>query len=186
MAHFSDLELLELTNDNEQHLQVCSDCSERYKNLIGLRESASRIAEVTPPKSILNGLLRSTEVAISQSAIRFWRYTSISLAASLVITISYLVLVVDGKEKEQLDNLVLENQFLQTLVSEHGLGFEYSSNETLDILFYEIREADEELQRAYVDDASVESKILLWQERKLLMQKILVEERNLKKTGLSL
>lgn len=189
--HLTDPELLEPNESQTVHLVGCDECQLRSRNLLLFREQLGVVPLLENKKdswdNILSGYVNNEQtVQIRQvkSQLRYWKYAGLSLAASLF----FVLLILPMKESElsrlkienQLAEIIEENNYLQQQLIRLNWTKKTSLRHVL--LKLDIENLDQHIQTAYIDNINNVKKTGLWEERRLLMVKLLKYSKEINET----
>jgi len=181
--HLSNEQLTEPNSDDLAHLNVCNQCQQRLEVLQQLRTKLQQTNIIAPPISIddswqdflVNQQVDQPKLNPSYNGEnnKFWRYCSISLAASLLMMVSIFtdVFIPESNENELMVVLIEQNQLLQQQLAE----MEVARGDYGQIIFL-LTSQDQKIQEAYMERLSSKSKAKLWLERQEIIKQWLAHQ----------
>lgn len=187
--HLSDDQLIERNEDSQPHLQQCDLCQKRLADLTTFRKRLQELPESKAPQDFWQQIkrqhyseLEQKQASNAKKQIRFWRYSSIALAASLVIALvvqisfSSTSLMAPNQQSTQIALLIEQNRLLQQQLSSSTLQTNVSQTSVVKLQL-NLLEIDRLLQSAYELDLPDEDKEKLWRQRQQLIESSLTKNK---------
>jgi len=185
--HLNDQQLLELSQENNQHITECEACRAKAENLVQLRNQLSDLpqVEVMPDcwseiQKAHNNNQQEKKLSQTRKQLGQWRLASFALAASLAVFVFWSNIEsspsTNSLMTESLVALIEENNELQRLLSNKTKN-NYQTHVQYKLQKTDFNLIDQAIQRAYLQGASDLEKYNLWKARKNLMNKLLVETK---------
>ena len=182
--HLTDQQLIEDDYDENIHFSQCQPCQQRLEHLLVIRQ---QLLDIVPPdhqidqwQSIKQDFLSQHQPPSSnKKKLNFWRLTSMSLAASLVLFAILLSPPFKDNPSQASDLEVLiakNNQLQQQLVTLNG----QLKLAGIKQLQFQLGQLDAVIQQAYFDQLSDDHKITLWQQRQQLISNTLINQQQSK------
>jgi len=184
--HLTDDQLLELTQNDKEHLAQCEACNQRALNLISMRNKMHLqpiIPDLTTNWSALKQVHQKQQQLILvkqvQQKVIFWRFSSLALAASIAAIAFWPQLTIQPTQNSyQSEQIVLTNWIEQNNQIQQQLALQLNDNllsrDSFNQLQVQLNVIDESLQQAYLTNSSVNKKLELWQQRKQLVENSLL------------
>lgn len=185
--HLSDEQLLEIDALGELHLSQCKDCQQRADNVLNIRDKLEQL----PAKSVTSDnweklkhtyQMRTDEInqLKNKKRIKFWKLSTVALAASLLLVVMLPKVSMMDKETsiqyQQLALLVEQNNVLQQQLID--LKPEIVTEPVrFSLLRYQFSVLDKSIQRAHIEQRSIEEKSVLWKKRQDLLKQWLATKQ---------
>lgn len=187
--HLSDEQILETDAIGELHLSQCNDCKMRAVNLLNLRKKLNQLPSARLEKNNWEKIsytyqLRSHDIKKRQTKkrMRFWKLSSATLAASLILVAVFPKVFFPNKDLEnqqQLMMIIEQNNLLQqqliVLRPEIAIG-----PVNLTLFRSELSVLDQSILRAHMQKMSIKEKTEFWLKRQDLLVKWLTKKSSLK------
>lgn len=193
--HLTDEELLAPTEAQQVHLAGCNLCSQRYENLMAMREQLQAIpskqmpnrnwaevfAHYQPPESTDNKVVK---LNAKPSDKKFWYLAMPSMAASL-LAVALLVNVYMNHQARpteiegQIAILINQTNMLQAQLLEAG-GSQAGRSVQLASVRYQMNQIDSTIQTAYLANESEQVILALWQSKVSLLQRLVEQSTQTK------
>lgn len=180
--HLTNEQLLELNEEDREHLAKCDACRVRAQNLTAMRAKLQNLAEQKPMsdnwqqiKASYQSQNHHQKINLANKKVTFWRNMTVAMAASLVLFMAGQNYLLNSNQQENLEQtaeltrLIESNNMIQGLLSSQLEG---NPGDTMKVvnLQVELDIIDEKLQQAYLKKITNEEKSALWQQRQALIQ----------------
>ncbi len=187
--HLTNEQLLELNEENREHLAQCEACCVRAKNLAAMRTKLQDLTEQKPTldnwqqiKTSYQNQKHQQQIDLANKKVVFWKKISVAMAASLVLFLAGQNYVLNNNQQKsfnqalELAKAVESNDMVQNLLVSQ---LKNNSLNTMQVLSLqsELDNIDRKLQQAYLNKNSNEEKSTLWQQRRELIQSSIVADK---------
>jgi len=178
--HLSDQQLLEVDEVDQVHLEQCKSCRRRANHLIKMRQYLKAVPlkdfatdgwqEI---QTIHNQREQLVALRQARKQVNRWKTGSLALAASLIAVVFWQSTQrpIISLGDQELAKLIEQNNALQQRLDTTTPLYE-QSNVKLQMLQLDIQNLDQQIQRAYLQGDSNQSKAELWEKRKKLVKQL--------------
>ena len=185
--HLNDEALLELNEAARLHLSQCDECQARANNLTLARKEFEQLPILPLASSNWDEIqkqyqknVQSTQLIRTTQQLRYWKFGSFALAASLAAVLIWLPVqtyqIKTNSNKQHLAELIEQNSRLQQQL----VTLDYNSMPVtkVSLLNADIQNLDQAIQQAYIQGANEQEKSNLWNARQKLMKRFIAESKS--------
>jgi len=183
--HLSNDQLLELTNENKQHLLQCKQCQQKLDHLKTLRFNVRNQMENHQAPDQWQKIKDSFEAQQQEKQlhrftkkVQFWKIASVAIAASFTLVVIWQTFnhhfLIDQYHEQtaQLNLLIKKNNAMQQIINDKLSKSGITNIRTINLQI-ELDIIDNALQQAYLQKVDTDKKSTLWRQRELILKETL-------------